>query len=460
MTDTTRYDIALIGGGASGTLVAMQVLQQATGPMRIVMIEPGPVGRGVAYSTTQSEHLLNVPAARMSAFVDVPDDFVAFLGDQHGFDVFDPSTRARVFAPRRLYAAYLTDRLAQVCADSVAMLDVVADRAIGCVAIDEGVDITLESGQTLHVRDAVIALGNTPKPVPLPADAPAHSDPRVLGAWDYPALKRIDPDADITIIGAGHSMVDAMLSLDAQGHRGPIHVLSRTGRMPLPHASAHGAAGFDALSLRDLPLRGRMRALRQAMAHAAAEHIPWQDVMDRVRPHVRTLWASMDPADTRRFLRHVVRQWDVHRHRIAPQVHALLQAAMASGQLQLHRGRLLAIDTSGSRLQVHADGLDGAQTWASDVVINAVGLETRVSRMGHAVLDSLVSRGDAQPALQALGLDTDASGAVRRADGSAHARLHAIGSLRIGTLWESIAVPELRQDAQALATRILASQLH
>lgn len=455
--DNTHYDIALIGGGASGTLVAMQLLIQATRPVRIAMIEPGPVGRGVAYSTTSPEHLLNVPAARMSALVDVPDDFVAFLAGQNGFDTLQPGMRARVFAPRRMYAAYLADRLAQVRTESLATLDVVASRAIRCAAHSDHVDLTLDSGASLRARHVVIALGNTPKPTPLPTTASAHVDPRVLGAWDYAALKTIDPDAAVTIVGAGHSMVDAMLSLDTQGHRGAIHVLSRTGQMPLPHAASHGVSGFDALALRDLPLRARMRALRQAMAHARVENVPWQDVMDRVRPHVRTLWASMDPADTRRFLRHVVRQWDVHRHRIAPQVHGLLQAAIASGQLRVHRGRLLDIDTAGARLQIHADGRDGAQVWATDVVINAVGLETRVARMGHPVLDTLVAGGDARPAPHALGLDTDAQGGLLRADGRAQPRLHAIGSLRIGTLWESIAVPELRQDAQALASRLLAS---
>ena len=31
-----------------------------------------------------------------------------------------------------------------------------------------------------------------------------------------------------------------------------------------------------------------------------------------------------------------------------------------------------------------------------------------------------------------------------------------LGSLRIGSLWESLAVPELRQQAQALATQVVA----
>ena len=42
------------------------------------------------------------------------------------------------------------------------------------------------------------------------------------------------------------------------------------------------------------------------------------------------------------------------------------------------------------------------------------------------------------------------------ADGRPNPRLRVIGSLRIGSLWESLAVPELRQQAQALATQVVA----
>ena len=73
-------DLAIIGGGAGGVLVAMQALRQATTPLRIVMIEPRSVlAQGVAYATTHGEHLLNVPAVRMSAFDDRPEDFLDYV---------------------------------------------------------------------------------------------------------------------------------------------------------------------------------------------------------------------------------------------------------------------------------------------------------------------------------------------------------------------------------------------
>ena len=82
------------------------------------------------------------------------------------------------------------------------------------------------------------------------------------------------------------------------------------------------AATFDAAPLQAMDLRARMRFLRTAAKEAVAEGLPWQSVMERIRPHVQALWQSLPLPEQRRFLRHGVRQWDVHRHRIAPEVHA------------------------------------------------------------------------------------------------------------------------------------------
>src|SRR5690606_7587856 len=61
------HDIAIVGGGAAGTLAAIQLLHRAPQGWRIALYEPAPrPGEGVAYSTRRAEHLLNVPAGRMS----------------------------------------------------------------------------------------------------------------------------------------------------------------------------------------------------------------------------------------------------------------------------------------------------------------------------------------------------------------------------------------------------------
>jgi uncharacterized NAD(P)/FAD-binding protein YdhS len=180
--------------------------------------------------------------------------------------------------------------------------------------------------------------------------------------------------------------------------------------------------------------------------------------MDALRPHGQRLWTTLSGADQRRFLRHVVRLWDVHRHRIAAPVHAQLQQALARGQLRRHRARLDTAMAGARCVQLHGHGPHG-EILALEVahVINATGVELRVQAMRNPLLAELVGSGLAAPGPHGIGLDTCPNGRLRDADGQAVPGLLAIGSLRIGALWESLAIPELRGQAETVAREALAA---
>ena len=96
-------DVAIVGGGASGTLVAVQLLRQAPGPWRIALIErSGALARGLAYGPAEPCHLLNVPAGGMSAFPDDAGHFVRWTG-----------AAPEAFLPRGLYGTYLEKLLTE-----------------------------------------------------------------------------------------------------------------------------------------------------------------------------------------------------------------------------------------------------------------------------------------------------------------------------------------------------------
>ena len=63
--------------------------------IRATLVEgSGRAGRGTAYSTREPAHLLNVPAAMMSAFADDPDDFAcAVAGENYAPGDFVPRAR-------------------------------------------------------------------------------------------------------------------------------------------------------------------------------------------------------------------------------------------------------------------------------------------------------------------------------------------------------------------------------
>jgi uncharacterized NAD(P)/FAD-binding protein YdhS len=455
----SRFDLAIIGGGAAGTLAALQCLRQARAPLRIALFETAPrLGEGVAYSTTRPEHLLNVPTGRMSALPDRPDDFLDWLAARSGHDDIAREALARGFAPRREYAHYLRDRLQQARGASAATLEVLPARIDTLQRDGDGWTLHWTGGQA-GARRVLLAVGNAARPLPA-RGASGLARPRLLDAWDYAGIAAIAADAEVCVVGTGLSMVDAVMTLAANGHRGRIHLLSRHALLPLAHSPGHQVdETLQVEALHPLGVRARLHRLRRQVRDAASCGLPWQAVMESLRPHVQSLWRSLPTAEQRRFLRHAVRYWDIHRHRIAPSVQAVIGNLLDSGQLRLHAARL-DMAVAGQRCVQLTAHTRGRRTLALDVdhVVNATGVEMRVQAMRNPLLEQLLGDGHARPGAHGIGLASDAQGRLLDAQGHAQDDLRVAGSLRIGEAWESIAVPELRVQAQVIACDWLSSQ--
>ena len=99
----------IVGAGASGVLLACHLLRAADQGIRVTLIEKRQaIGRGMAYSTAQPGHLLNVRAANMSAFADDPLHFCRWLA------AHDDVTKGHepgplTFAQRRVYGRYIAE---------------------------------------------------------------------------------------------------------------------------------------------------------------------------------------------------------------------------------------------------------------------------------------------------------------------------------------------------------------
>jgi uncharacterized NAD(P)/FAD-binding protein YdhS len=425
--------IAVIGGGFSGTMVAVHLMALPGGPRRVVLIERRPpAGRGVAYGTPFEGHLLNVPAGRMGADPADPAGFVRFLGDA------DPGA----FVPRRRYGEYLAALLADARRPdrwpAGSDLEVWADDAVGLTA---GHEVLLAHRPPLAADAVVLALGHFPPahPLALPADRPYVGDP-----WSPRALADLPPGAPILLVGAGLTAIDLAL---AAGDR-PVHFLSRSGRLPRPHAPAGTA------TLGELPThsaRALVRAVRLEIGRAGGD---WRAVFDALRPRTQDLWQALPATERRRLLRHVRSFWEPHRHRLAPAIAAAVEAHLASGAWQVHAGRLADVAADGMAT-IRPRG--GGPAYALEVarVINCAGPEGDARRLSDPLVAGLLAQGLARPELS--GLATDAHGALIGAAGEASRWLYTLGPLRKGQLWESTAVPELRTQARDLATILLAT---
>jgi uncharacterized NAD(P)/FAD-binding protein YdhS len=430
-------DVAIVGGGASGTLVAIQLLRQARSPLSIVLVERDRPARGIAYSTPEPDHLLNVPAGKMSALADVPNHFAHWAGATDG-----------AFVARGRYGEYLEDTLRESIARAPrgVSFEISPTTATGASLGERGVRFTLAPRGHLDARVAVLALGNLPTSDLSVDEGGLYGSDRYARSPFLPgALDGIDRDADVVLLGSGLTMVDAALALRARGHLGPLHAISRHGLVPQVHAVARPSrARIGAIGV-----RGLLRALRTE----AAREGDWRAVFDAFRSSTQRVWFRLPATERERFLRHLRAYWDVHRHRMAPAVGVAIAAMRASGQLSIHAGRIasFALERDAAAVRFRPRGSRELVEISCGRVINCTGPATRIEEAGSSLVASLLSSGLAQPGSLGMGFATDREGSVLGGSGG---RLFTLGSLRRGDLWESTAVPELREQARALASRI------
>jgi len=457
--NTYKPTIAIVGGGFSGSLVAVQLLRRAEQPLRIVLIERDDMpGRGVAYRDQPECHLLNVRAEAMSAFPDDPDHFLNWLNNH--YSPCHPVGTSE-YLPRRIYGAYVESLIAdaQRHARRGVTLEIRIDEVLGLRQSAEATSLRLRSNSRLRADRVVLACGNPGPADPALADAQALGSRRYLGqAWSTPGLYSVNRDEDLLLIGSGLTALDWLASLADRAHRGLIHMVSRRGLLPQAHrAITARALSFDPLSL---PPRVRplLRQLRCEINTLVAGGGDWRSAIDALRPQLQDLWRRLPLNEQRRFLRHLRPYWEVHRHRAAPRVMTTVERLLASGQLQLQAGRLQNLDDRGDRIdasvRLRSDGsLRGLSVHR---VINCTGPECDYRRLNHPLIVSLREQGLIEADALGLGLRSDARGALLDHAAQPSTRLYTLGPPRKGQLWETTAVPEIRVQAQALALELLA----
>jgi len=428
MTDA----VAIVGGGASGTLTAVALAAERRTAVTLLDAR-GAFARGVAYSTTEPVHLLNVPAGRMSAFPEEPEHLLTWLGARGARP--DPEA----FLERRIYGVYLGELLA-AAGERVRRL---REQVLALSPDGKGLRLHLAEGGSLSVRAVVLAMGNFPPELP-----PGWTDlpPRLAWRSPWSGAGWPAPEAEVLLLGAGLTAVDVALSLEARGHRGRIHLLSRRGLLPAIHPPRMLA------SLPLGPRPARLRALLRMFREAAAREDP-RAVLDTLRPELGALWQGLRPEEQRRFLRHLRTWFDTLRHRLAPEVGRCIVALEAQGRLVRHAGRLVSVAEQGGRLVVRY-GPRGARTLALlavDLAIPTTGPAMDVRAVDDPLVRSLLASGQARPGPHGLGFATAEDGAVL---GPLQDRLWTLGGLRRGDLWESTGIPEIRVQARALAEAI------
>lgn len=440
--------IGIIGFGFSGSMVATHLVRAAQAPLTLYLIDPECDARGVAYRTTNPDHLLNVPAHNMSAFADAPEDFVRWLSSA---DAATSKGKLGItrdylptdFVPRALYGAYLNSlwRATQaLAAQKKLAMKLVPSRAVAVQAGGSPAILT-ERGDAIAVDCIVLAVGHEGKSI-FPQISSSHliqnpwAEDTFADAAHWPS--------PVLLMGTGLTAVDMVLSLRQAGYAGEILATSRHCLLPQAHAKPPSPAlQFPHAAIASLrTLRQYVRFVRHTIREQGGD---WRVVVDGLRPHTQTLWQRLSPRDKQRFLTHLLPLWSTHRHRMAPEIAARIAAEMAAGTLRFFASPSLQVGEENGQLSITAAE---ATPQPAGRILNATGLELNLARSRNPLLRQLLESGVVEVHPTALGIATDPH---HRAWGGLHPQLFALGSLLTGQLLESTAVPELRVQAAKVA---------
>lgn len=461
--------ITIIGGGFSGAMTAYHLLQQDKVACAITIVEPAlsnkGAGLGLAYSTTCGEHLLNVSAAGMSALANQPDDFLNYARAK------DPAVKAEDFLPRMLFGQYIQELLNTAIADkSNCQFSLIKGQAVDIEPEESYKNrpqykVILDNQQSLEADIVVLALGNLAGKQPIWLDKLSMASTCYIhNPWNTKALAAIEKTESILLVGTGLTAVDKIIELKARGHVGKITAVSRHGLLPRHHLDLpelHPAQ----LAWQEIEhvAHSALNTL-QLVRKKAAQAVNWQAGIDSFRSVTQRWWGALAPGEKRNFMRHLQTYWDIHRHRMAPSIAAKIDSYQKSGELVVRSGGIKAMketeaDKNRAKVEVAIqERYSEPQTLLFDKVINCTGPQLKLKAIDSPLMANLQRRGLIAPDLTGAGINCQPSGKVIDGSGRSLHQLYAIGPLLKAVLLESVAVPELKGQAEQLAQLICAEQ--
>jgi uncharacterized NAD(P)/FAD-binding protein YdhS len=433
--------VAIVGGGFSGAMTAIN-LARFGGPPATVFERDGAFGPGVAFGGRDLGQVLNVRANNMSAYPDDPGHFERWLRAE--------GLSSNGFARRTDYGRYLAEEFDRTAAESPERIERVESEAVAADAVASGWRIHCRQGPPVDATTLVLATGLLPPKPPSGID-PASLPPGayIADPWREDFTAGLVPGDRVLLIGTGLTMVDVALALAELPHPPRIDALSRRGLVPQPHAAPAAAPPMT-----EAPPVGMLALISSVREQTSV--LGWRAAIDRLRPHTQAIWQRLSHGERGRFLRHLRPYWDVHRHRMAPELAQRIAQLEAEGVLTIHAGRLDHTMPAGPGVHVLWQPRGSAVRIAQDYarVINCTGPATLDEQTAGPLLGGLLESGTVVRDPMGLGVEVDQRSRVLGVDGRANDRLYALGALTRGRFWEISAVPDIRVQAWWLARRL------
>jgi hydroxyacylglutathione hydrolase len=272
-------------------------------------------------------------------------------------------------------------------------------------------------------------------------------------AWLADTFDSLAPDAPIMLIGTGHTAVDVLLRLRELGHHGTVTAVSRHGLFSSRHIETPPAPAPVVNSNTPRTALAYLRAIRAAIRGGML----WRAAIDSIRVSTNDLWFALPLEEKRRFRRHLLHRWYIVRHRMAPAIADFVDAELAAGTLVVREGAFAGITISGDIANVTTTTHSTTETFTATRVINCTGPSTSYRNLDSSLIRSLFAQGIVSAGPLGGAFNTTTTGALIDASGNASTTLFNLGPGRLGTVIETIAIPEIRQQAQEIAILIAAN---
>ncbi|CAN7723954.1 FAD/NAD(P)-binding protein [Caballeronia sp. LjRoot29] len=448
----TPLNIVVIGGGFTGIAFIIHAIRACPADVDLdfTIVEPSAeLGRGIAYGTSEPLHRINVPTDRMSLFAGDSTHATRWLQAHDAIDAGSSDGQGSYYVSRARYGEYVAATLADVVAEAASHVRVTHRRATatGVRKSESGYTVTLDDGSRLDAHRVALCFGHTPSKPPGVIDEQASHDPRLVSnPWAPDALRAIPQDASVLLVGTGLTMADVAVTLIERGHSGRINAISRRGLRAQPHGLFSDAADFLDNAAPPASARELVRKLRQRIARDEAR-IGWQPAADALRFDLPRIWNALPAREQRRVVKRLLAFWDVHRFRIAPQIHTAIERAIERGQMSVITAGIVGISRTAERFSAKLRYPGGThQEHSFDAVVFCTGPARDIDR--NPLVKSLLENGLARLDAVRIGLDTDLRSQLRNAEGDVSPGLLAFGPMTRGSFGEMTGAPDIARHLE------------
>jgi len=424
--------IGIIGGGASSIILSLNLIKYDCNQITVFEKDNQKNGIGLAYSSKDQSHLLNVPSKDMSLFEKDGMDFKNWLDDN-----YPDNYSGDDFCPRYIFGQYLSDHLKNLKSNT--RFDIMNEQVLNISRENE-----VETTKGKYNFDFIIlAFGNLPPSIPFvsnPLTKKMISDP-----WDIQTYTSMKDGQDIIILGNGLTAIDCLLSISNSNVKvNKIYSISRHGYMPMSH-------DFNLEKVHDLYPKIRNNSLSDMIYVLETEPGDIRSKIDSLSENIQSIWKNMNNSDKKTFLSEFKTKWNVINHR------APISVLDKIREISYDRisANLSKVNYKNGKFDVFytIPNDDFIFYLRADKIINCTGPETNYKKVDDILIKNLLNSAIISPNRFGLTINTDGYNVVDR-DGRVNSKIFAIGSILKGQLLESNSIPQIRSQARQISDLI------